>query len=135
GVLARRSSHPMALQVRAVAEMALGENEAAIEDLTRILGMPGQPGSASPSMPMFRPLFLQRAVLLARLGRKQDAVRDLDAVLNLGGRPALTAMQLHLRKNGFPDVPLDGKRSPALDDAALACFVDQACGRGLTLSH
>jgi len=58
-----------------------------------------------------------------------------DAVLNLGGRPALTAMQLHLRKNGFPDVPLDGKRSAALDDAALACFVDQACGRGLTLSH
>jgi len=134
-VLARRSSHPMALQVRAVAEMALGENEAAIGDLTRILGEPGQRTSAQPSMPMFRPLFLQRAVLLARSGRRQDAVHDLEATLSLGGQQALIAMQLHLRKNGFPDVPLDGKRSQALDDAALTCFVDQACGRGLTVAN
>ncbi len=133
-ILAQRPSS-MALQVRAVARMAIGENEAAIEDFTRILGEPGKPMTAHPSMPMFRRLFLQRAVLLTRAGRKQDAMRDLDAVVQLGGPSALVAIQLHLRKNGFPDIPLDGRRSQLLDDAAQACFIDEACGRGIALAH
>jgi tetratricopeptide (TPR) repeat protein len=134
-VLAQRPSHSMALQARAIARLAVGENEVAIDDLSRILGEPGTPMTAHPSMPRFRRLFLQRAVLLSRVGRKQEAMRDIDAVVALGGPAALLAIQLHLRKNGFADVPLDGKRSQQLDDAAEACFVDEACGRGIALAH
>jgi len=134
-VLAQRPFDFMALQLRAVAHYAAGENNAALEDLSRILGEPGQPAAATPTMTQFSPLFLQRAVLLARLGRKAEATRDVNAVIDFGGPAAAAKLQLHLRRHGFPDVPLDGKRSQALEDAAQACFVDEACGRGLAAPH
>jgi hypothetical protein len=40
-------------------------------------------------------------------------------------------MQVYLRNNGFPDLTLDGKRSQSFDDALKACFVNEACGRGI----
>jgi Flp pilus assembly protein TadD len=135
GVLQQSPSNPDVLQVRAISRMALGENEGAIADLNRILGEPGEPSTAGPAMGQLRQLFLQRAVVSARIGRPRDAMRDLETVINFGGRPALLALQVHLRRHGFRDLPLDGKRTPALDDAAQACFVNQACGRGLAVGH
>jgi hypothetical protein len=42
-------------------------------------------------------------------------------------------MQVYLRSHGFPDVKLDGARSDQLDDALQACFIDDACGRGISI--
>jgi hypothetical protein len=44
----------------------------------------------------------------------------------------LLRMQVHLRKSGFRDVPLDGKRTPLFDGALVACLVNQACANGLS---
>jgi tetratricopeptide (TPR) repeat protein len=134
-VLAQRRFDPTMLQLRAGSHMALGQHEAAIDDLNRLLGEPGTPSTAAPAMPMFRQLYLQRAVLSAHIGRRQDALSDLDAILAFGGRQTLLALQVHLRKHGFPDVPIDGKRTPALEGATMACLVNQACGRGLAVGH
>jgi hypothetical protein len=85
-------------------------------------------------MPHFGQLLVQRAVLLAKLGRTDDANRDLDTIVATGGKRALLRMQVYLRKNGFKDLPLDGERTAAFDQAVEACFINQACGRGLVRS-
>jgi tetratricopeptide (TPR) repeat protein len=120
-----------ALQVRALARAGLGDWSGAVADLTAILGAPGAPTTASPRMAFFNELYIQRAIALVHLGRESEAMRDFETVIGLGGRPAILRMQVYLRGNGFPDVPLDGQRSQALDDAVKACFVNDACGRGI----
>jgi len=120
-----------ALQVRALARAGLGDWSGAVADLTAILGAPGAPTTASPRMAYFNELYIQRAIALVRLGREPEAMLDFEAVIGLGGRPSILRMQVYLRGNGFPDVPLDGQRSQVLDDAVKACFVNDACGRGI----
>ena len=58
-------------------------------------------------------------------------MRDFDALVGSGGARAILRIQVYLRRSGFPDVPVDGKRSDAFDDAVKACFINEACGRGL----
>lgn len=84
------------------------------------------------SAAMFGDLYLQRAILLVEIGRTDDAMRDLDSIGAIGGPRAVLRLQVYLRGHGFSDVPIDGKRSQILDDAIKACFVNKACGRGLT---
>jgi tetratricopeptide (TPR) repeat protein len=120
-----------ALQVRALARAALGDLQGLVSDLTDVLGEPGQPTNADPSLAMFNGLYIQRAMALVRLGRHADGMQDVATVTLLGGQKAILRMQIYLRSNGFPDVPLNGKRSDLFDDAMKACFIDQACGRGI----
>ncbi len=76
-------------------------------------------------------LYTLRAMLLARLGHREKALQDLDAIVREGDRRAILRLQVYLRNNGFPDVPIDGKRTNGFDDAIVACFLDKACGRGV----
>jgi tetratricopeptide (TPR) repeat protein len=134
-LLAQRPSDPSAIEVRAFASAALGRTADAVRDLTAILGNPGEPGHmVHPSSPYYSRLRALRAMLLVQLGRGVDAEHDLDLILTRGGKQAVLRMQLHLRRNGFPDVPLDGQRTHEFDEALKACFLKQACGRGLTRS-
>jgi tetratricopeptide (TPR) repeat protein len=121
-----------ARQVRAVARGKLGDLKGAVDDLTAILGKPGQPTNVTPSNPSFGDLYLQRAILFAKLDRPDDAMRDLDTVAAIGGQRAILRMQVYLRAHGYADLPIDGKRSTALDDAMKACFVQSVCWPGLT---
>jgi len=121
-------------EARALAYIALGRHEEAIEDLTAVLGKPGQPGAISAIFPQFNRLLIQRAILSMNVGRPDDATRDLDFIVGTGGPRAILRMQLYLKKNGFSDVAVDGKRSTGFDDAVKACFINQACGRGLVRS-
>lgn len=121
-----------ARQLRAVARTRLGDLIGAIEDLSAILGEPGKPVNINPAIARMGELYLQRAILLVAAGRKDDGMEDLDTITKMGGPPALLRMQVYLRSHGFPDVPIDGKRSQLFDDAIKACFIDKACGRGLT---
>jgi tetratricopeptide (TPR) repeat protein len=120
-----------ALQLRAMARAALGDLPGVVSDLTAVLGEPGQPLNADPSLAMFNGLYIQRAMALVRLGRHADGMQDVATVTKLGGQKAILRMQIYLRSNGFPDVQLNGNRSELFDDAMKACFVDQACGRGI----
>lgn len=120
-----------ALELRAMARAALGDLKGVVSDLTDVLGEPGQPTNADPSFAMFNSLYIQRAMALVRLGRHAEAMQDIATVTNLGGQQTMLRMQVYLRNNGFPDVPLNGKRSELFDDAMKACFVNQACGRGI----
>lgn len=121
-----------ALQVRAVARAKLGDLNGAVDDLTAILGKPGQPTNVTPTNPSFGDLYLQRAILFAKLDRPDDAIRDLNSIAAIGGQRAVLRMQVYLRAHGFADLPIDGKRSAALDGAMKACFVDNVCWAGLT---
>jgi hypothetical protein len=85
-------------------------------------------------MPHFNQLMVQRAILLAKLDRSAEAGRDLDVIVTSGGKRVVIRLQVFLRRNGFEDVPLDGKRTAAFDEALQACIVNQACGRGLVRS-
>jgi tetratricopeptide (TPR) repeat protein len=131
-VLGGPSHDPLALQFRAAAPAALGEYDAAIADLTTLLGAPGvgAPPQATPES-LIR-LAMQRASLLVQTGRTAEAMNDLDMAVRAGGRKAVLIIQLHLRRHGFPDVPIDGQRSTMFDEAIIACFRNQACGRGVS---
>lgn len=131
-VLQQNPAEIFARQVRAVARGRLGDFAGAIDDLTAILGKPGQPTNVTPSEPAFGDLYLQRAILFAAIGRPDDAMRDLDSIVAIGGQRAILRMQVYLRAHGFADLPVDGRRSEAFDDAMRACFVDNVCWRGLT---
>ena len=41
-------------------------------------------------------------------------------------------MVVYLRRNGFPDVHIDGERSTDFDNALRSCVLDRVCGRGIT---
>jgi len=57
----------------------------------------------------------------------------LESIVRFGGARAVLQMQVYLRSHGFPDVKLDGVRSDQLDDALQACFINDACGRGISI--
>jgi tetratricopeptide (TPR) repeat protein len=130
-ILEQHPADNLALQLRSVAQAALGNFEGVVSDLTKVLGEPGQRINATSAWTEFSRLYIQRAVALVRLGRHRQAMQDIETVATLGGQQAILRMQVYLRSNGFPDVPIDGKRSGLFDDAMKACFVDQACGRGI----
>jgi len=120
-----------ALGLRAMVRSELGDFARLISDLTEVLGEPGQPVNADPSLAMFNTLYIRRAMALARLGRHSEAMQDIATVSLLGGQKAILRIQIYLRGSGFPDVPLNGERSQLFDDAMKACFVNQACGRDI----
>ena len=122
-----------ALQVRAVVEAQSGDYAAAIDDFNAILGQPGDRRGGGVLGRDFVDLHIQRAVALTRTGRQADAKRDLETIVTLGGTRAILQLQLYLRSHGFPDVTLDGRRSDQLDDALQSCFINDACGRGMTV--
>jgi len=123
-----------ALQLRAVAQARSGDYAGAIDDLNEVLGKPGDAIRPHPVGRQFADLYVQRALALTRTGKRAEARQDLDTIVAVGGIRAILQMQLYLRSHGFPDVKLDGLRSDRLDDALQACFVNDACGRGLTIT-
>lgn len=123
-----------AVEARAVAYVALGRNADAVDDLSMVLGKPGEPSAASPAMPHYSQLMMQRAILLVSLHREAEANMDLDAIVTAGGKRSLLRMQIYLRRNGFSDLPLDGERTQAFKSALESCFINKACGRGLVRS-
>ena len=123
-----------ARQIRAAARAAEGKYDDALSDLNVVLGPAGTKVTNGPVFSrQFVDLLVERALVLSRLGRPDDAKADLSSIVTLGGQRAILQMQLYLRSHGFRDVALDGKASSQLDDDLVACFLNDACGRGLTL--
>jgi tetratricopeptide (TPR) repeat protein len=122
-----------ALQLRAVVQAKSGDYAAALDDLNAILGPPGDRPVAVALGRDFVDLHIQRAIALTRIGKPSEAKHDLETIVTFGGARAVLQLQLYLRSHGFPDVTLDGKRSDQLDDALRACFINDACGRGITI--
>jgi Tfp pilus assembly protein PilF len=122
-----------ALQMRAAILAASGDDSGALADLNSVLGPPGQRTLPGPTRPDLVNMYVQRALVLTRSGDSDDAKQDLETIVALGGSRAILQMQVYLRGHGFPDVSLDGKRSDQLDDALKACFVNNACGRGIAI--
>jgi tetratricopeptide (TPR) repeat protein len=123
-----------ARQIRAAARAAEGKYDDALSDLNVVLGPVGTKVTNGPVFSrQFVDLLIERALVLSRLGRPDDAKADLLSIITLGGQRAILQMQLYLRSHGFRDVALDGKASSQLDDDLIACFLNDACGRGLTL--
>jgi tetratricopeptide (TPR) repeat protein len=133
-VLAKRPTDVSVLELRMFIYTALGRVKEALSDLDAILGPPDNPHAGGVRIPHYSKLMVQRAILLAQLNRTVDAGRDIDTVISSGGKRAVLRLQLFLRKNGFEDLPLDGKRTHAFDEALQACIINQACGRGLVRS-
>jgi len=121
----------MARETRALSLIALDRPAEAIEDLNAFLGPPGQPTTVI-ALPHYREIMLQRALLLAQLGKREDSSRDIDALMLTGGKQAILRAQLYLRRNGFPDVRIDGERDADFDNTLRNCVLDRACGRGIT---
>lgn len=121
----------MARETRALALIALDRPAAAIEDLNTFLGPPGQPTTAV-ALRHYREILLQRALLLAQLGKREDSNRDIEVLMLTGGKQAILRVQLYLRRNGFPDVRVDGERDVDFDNTLRNCVRDRACGRGIT---
>ncbi|MGJ4993943.1 tetratricopeptide repeat protein [Bradyrhizobium sp. HKCCYLS3077] len=122
-----------ALQLRAAIRTLSGDDAGALADLNALLGFPGARQPPGPVRPDLVNLYVQRALLLTRSGKLQEAGQDLETIVALGGRRAVLQMQVYLRGHGFRDVGLDGKRSEQLDDALRACFINNACGRGIAI--
>jgi tetratricopeptide (TPR) repeat protein len=122
-----------ALQMRAALLAAAGDDAGALADLNNILGPPGQRTLPGPARPDLVNMYVQRALVLTRRGKPDDAKQDLETIVSLGGNRAILQMQVYLRGHGFQDLSLDGKRSDQLDAALQACFINNACGRGIAI--
>jgi tetratricopeptide (TPR) repeat protein len=120
-----------ARETRALALIALDRPAEAIEDLNAFLGPPGLPTTVV-ALRHYREILLQRALLLARLGKREDSNRDIEVLMLSGGKQAILRVQLYLRRNGFPDVRIDGERDTEFDNTLRNCVLDRACGRGIT---
>ena len=92
-----------------------------------LLGPPGQPTTAV-ALRHNREILLQRALLLAQLGKREDSNRDIEVLMLSGGKQGILRVQLYLRRNGFPDVRIDGERDPDFDNTLRNCVLDRACG-------
>jgi tetratricopeptide (TPR) repeat protein len=116
---------------RAAAYAAAAQDDLAVKDLDELLGSTtGIPTYAM--MPDQRArLLTQRANSLGHLRRFQEAATDTIAAAAVGGTSAVLRLQVFLRRNGFPDVPIDGKDSAALRQAIAACFGLNACFQGI----
>ena len=129
--LAISANDLMARETRALALIALDRPAEAIEDLNVLLGPPGQPTTAV-ALRHNREILFQRALLLAQLGKREDSNRDIEVLMLSGGKQAILRVQLYLRRNGFPDVRIDGERDTDFDNTLRNCVLDRACGRGIT---
>jgi tetratricopeptide (TPR) repeat protein len=122
-----------ALTSRVDIAATLGLNQLAVDDLDTLLHM------SSGGTPLYAmidgeraKLLVKRATALAHLRHFQDASDDAVEALGLGGIPSVLRTQVFLRANGFPDLPLDGKSSPALRQALRVCFGLDVCFQGVT---
>ncbi|MEH2568571.1 tetratricopeptide (TPR) repeat protein [Bradyrhizobium sp. AZCC 2289] len=122
-----------AFQIRAIVRAMSGNYAGALDDLNAILAKPEDQPPMLPAGPGFVDLYVQRAIALTRTGKPAEAKRDLESIVRFGGVRAVLQMQVYLRSHGFPDVKLDGARSDQLDDALQACFINDACGRGISI--
>jgi tetratricopeptide (TPR) repeat protein len=112
---------------RANAFLSLGNDEAALRDLDTILGpVGGKPNYAIAGAELAKMRF-QRANILRRLKRHADAATDAMSAVSGEGVPAVLRAQTFLRRNGFPETPLDGKESDQLKAALRACFGINSC--------
>jgi len=128
-ILAQKPRDISALEVRAFAYGAEGKLDQAVEDLDGLLDE--RAGGAARDR-MLRPMLLQRMILLFRLDREDEGRRDMEALLSGGGTSGVLQMQLFLRKNGYPDVQIDGRRSERLEHAILACTSNPSCLQALS---
>ena len=123
-----------ALDMRSGVKLSVGDAEGALADLQLILGRPGAPVNVRPNMPAMARMAITRAMLLARLGRVEDAKADLDDLVGRGGLKFILKLQLHLRRNGFDDVQIDGKDTTTFRTALDSCLRQPKCGQGATQS-
>jgi tetratricopeptide (TPR) repeat protein len=115
------------LMKRANAFLSLSNDEAALRDLDTILGpVGGKPNYAIGGAELAKMRF-QRANILRRLKRHADAATDAMTAVSGEGVPAVLRAQTFLRRNGFPEMPLDGKESDSLKAALRACFGINSC--------
>lgn len=120
------------LGARADAYERLGEDDKAIADYDAILGPVGAnaPRYAIGGDRLGR-YWVRRALVFVRLERHKDAATDMMSAL-LTGKSSIARAQVILRQNGFPEVPLDGRDSPALRNALQVCFGFKACSQAIT---
>lgn len=129
-VLTASPNDIIALTGRATAYEMIGADEQALADYDAILGpIGGQPRYAlgGDKLGEYRQ---QRALLLARLKRVDDAAAEMISGL-AAGRASVLRAQVFLRRNGFPDLKLEGRDSPELRSAVRACFGLQLCLEGI----
>lgn len=129
----KHQGNSAAIEIRAIARTLSQNYEGALDDLNRILPSSNDPQVALPQGPDLVNLYVQRAMVLIKLGRVTEAKRDFETITTYGGQRDLMQIQLYLRSHGMPDTPLDGRASDQLLEAIKSCFINDACGRGLTL--
>jgi tetratricopeptide (TPR) repeat protein len=126
---------PHLLAGRAKAYERAGDDTAALRDLDTVLGrVRGGDTARALDGQQLAKLLVQRATILVRSKRFDEAADDITAALAAGGIPMMLRMQIFLRQNGFPDVPLDGRDSGALREAIKSCFSRNACFEGIARS-
>lgn len=121
-----------AIEARAQARAAAGDVDGALDDYQSVLGRPGAPVSTRPGMPAMARMALARALLLARSQRADEAAADLGDLISRGGKPFILKLQLYLRRNGFPEMPIDGRESQGFRSALDACLRQAQCGQGIS---
>lgn len=119
------------LMERATAYERSGSNAAALDDLDKLI--PGADGRAKYAVggDQLAKLYIQRAFILERMKRFSAAATDVGAAVQNGGVPTMLRVQIFLRRNGFSQIPLDGRDSQQLHDALESCFGLNACFQGI----
>ena len=123
-------AHPEQLQLvmgRAGAYALAGEDAAALADFDQVLGPVGAAPRYAIGGTELVKYRTQRAFVLVRLKHFADAAVEMTNALDAGGKHAVLRAQIFLRRNGFPQTPLDGRDSDSLRQSLQACFGLNSC--------
>ncbi len=115
------------IKMRLSANRRLGRNDAAMLDVTNLL-------ATDYNRPRFllRPdersrLYLQRAMLQKKRGQREKGFKDVVQAMQIAEKQSILRIQLFLRRNGYPELAITGKKSTAMVKALRVCFVTSDC--------
>jgi tetratricopeptide (TPR) repeat protein len=109
-----------------------GDNDGAVRDLSAILGSGDEAPRYAIGGSQAAGLYFARAISLNALKRGPEAKSDVERALRAADTRLLLRIQVFLWSKGYSDVDITGTLSSGLIEAASACMLNPACGRGIT---
>ena len=104
---------------------SLGQSRNAAEDYDKVIALLG------PEFPQSEEFKARAAALRASSGDTEAARESFRDLLRSGKLQSILRVQVFLNNQGFDDVPIDGKSTPALEATLERCLADKDCLIGI----
>ena len=115
------------LAIRLSANRRLGRVSEALADLSNLLAVDHGRNRFILTQKARSVFLLQRAKLLRIQGKNKAAFDDVVRAINVAEKTTILKLQLFLRRSGYRDLAITGKKSAALIEAMRSCLYSNNC--------